>query len=115
MQLNRQLTVKGIQGQVYDYLRKYFPKLGYTAVDARPDFFVMFKKKLSEGAEGRWELWLTISIIGESYVNVFLDYQTRIAENDDGAAWVDEKSLVRLIDREYHALWENLNALSASA
>ncbi|MCL5788369.1 MAG: hypothetical protein M1357_00970 [Candidatus Marsarchaeota archaeon] len=108
MHLSRQLTVDGVQEEVYEKTKRYVIKLGYTVVDDR-EYYLLLSKKNVEGMNGEvYELWLSVAITGMSMVTVFMDYQLRKpgSSSEDG---VPTQNLIRDIDKEYHMLWRFLS------
>jgi hypothetical protein len=109
--ISKQMTVKGVQTRVYEYITNYLEKLGYEIVQKNEPFIVISRKKgqyLLNNAS--YELWLTIALAGESFVNVFLDYQLRKAneakKSNNGHVMISNSNeILSEIEKQYEYLW----------
>ncbi|PSN91817.1 hypothetical protein B9Q03_00735 [Candidatus Marsarchaeota G2 archaeon OSP_D] len=110
MQLSKQLTVEGPSVQeVFDFTVEYIKSLGYQVVDIKPNL-VFTKKTLIDDYGKVAELWLSVSVLGEHYITVFMDYQLRSQERSDGSD--NHGVLLAKIEEEYEGLWQRLRRLS---
>ncbi|MEM3795103.1 MAG: hypothetical protein QW429_04440 [Thermoprotei archaeon] len=92
---------------VFEHTIKYIVRRGYQVVDTKPN--LVFTKKTIIDEHGRVaELWLSISVLGEHYITVFMDYQLRSQEPGDG---VDYRGILVEIENEYEGLWHKLREL----
>jgi|GEM_PF-675534 hypothetical protein len=116
MQVAKNMTVKGIQSQVFDHALKYVRGLGYEIEDKREHYMIVSKKNITLNGLP-FELWLSVAITGESYVTVFMDYQTRSVEErfrkDGMSETTDYQSLLHEIEKEYHGLWLYLTRINS--
>jgi hypothetical protein len=113
MQFSKQLTVEGPTPQeVFEYTLEYVKRLGYEVVDIKPNL-VFTKKTLIDDYGKVAELWLSISVLGEHFVTVFMDYQLRQREEGDGVG--NEGVLLAQIEEEYEGLWRRLKRLKTAS
>jgi len=113
MHISKQMTVEGLTVQeAFDKTLEYVKRLGYQVVDIKPG--LAFTKKTIIDEDGHVaELWLSISVLGEHFVTVFMDYQLRSKELGEelnrGGQYLAE------IEKEYEELWHMLRHYSRAA
>lgn len=116
MQVAKNMTVKGIQSRVFDYVLSYVRGLGYEIEDKREHYMIVSKKNITLNGLP-FELWLSVAMTGESYVTVFMDYQTRDVQDrflgNGTSESTDYQNLLHEIEREYHGLWLYLTKVNS--
>lgn len=107
MHLSKQMTVRGITAaDAFEKTLEYVERRGYQLVYKREPNLAFTKREVVDELGSAAELWLSISVVGEHYVTVFLDYQLRPRE-----AGVSSNSRGRIlaeIEGEFEELWRML-------
>lgn len=101
------MTIDGLTViDAFEKTLEYVKRRGYQIVETREPHLAFTKKRLIDDDGGVAELWLSISVLGEHYVTIFMDYQLRTQETR--FAQNNKAQILAEIEEEYEELWRLL-------
>lgn len=99
------MTIEGMTViDAFEKTLEYFKRQGYRVVDEKEPHLAFTKKDVRVDG-GVAELWLSISVLGEHYVTIFMDYQLR---PESAVAPISQGYILTKIEEEYEGLWRTL-------